>query len=390
MASKRRLKMGLIGGGPGAFIGDVHRKAALLDGNIEFVAGAFSSDPARSRQAGEIYGIDPARAYESYEIMIKRELQLPPNERIDFAAITTPNNSHFPIAAAFLKAGFHVMCEKPMTFTYSEALELQKIVKETRLVFGLMHNYPGYPMVKLGRDMISTGELGKIRKVVVQYKQDWLTTALEKEDQKQAVWRSDPKQSGAGGALGDIGTHAANLVEYMTSLKITHVCADLTTFVAGRILDDDVNCMLRLEEGAKGILHVSQIAVGEENHLAIWIYGEKKSVHWNQENPNYLHVGVLGQGKKSGNAAQAMSLKSTAAARGTRIPPGHPEGFFEAFANHYCNFADTIRAKLAGETPSELILDFPQVEEGVRGMLFIEKVIESSNSTEKWTEMNNQ
>ncbi|KAA3614043.1 MAG: gfo/Idh/MocA family oxidoreductase [Calditrichaeota bacterium] len=386
MGSKRKLKMGLTGGGPGAFIGAVHRKAAWLDGQIEIVAGAFDIDPKKSRQTGAELVLDPSRVYDNYNKMIEGELALPAGERCDFVSITTPNNWHFPMARDFLKAGFHVMCEKPMTMSVAEAEELKKIVHATGKIFGLMHTYTGYPMVKLGRDLIKSGDLGKVRKVVVQYSQDWLSTALEKEGQQQAVWRSDPKQSGGGGALGDIGTHAANLVEYMTGLEITHICADLNTFVKGRILDDDANCLLKLQNDAKGVLHVSQIAVGEENHLAIWIYGEKKSVHWNQENPNYLHVGVLGGSEeiwKRGNGYVAD--KSEAAARATRIPSGHPEGFFEAFANHYCNFADTIRAQMAGETPSDLILDFPQVEAGLRGMCFIEKVIENDRGSEKWT-----
>ncbi len=389
MAAKEKLKMGMVGGGPGAFIGEVHRRAARLDGQIDIVAGAFDIEAAKSQQTGRELSLDPRRVYDDYQKMIAGELAVPENERIDFVSITTPNNWHFPIARDFLKSGFHIMCEKPMTISVDEALQLEKIVNETGKVFGLMHTYTGYPMVKLGRDMIKTGELGKIRKVIVQYKQDWLSTALEKEGQQQAVWRSDPKQSGAGGALGDIGTHAANLAEYMTGLKITHICADLNTFVEGRILDDDANCLLKLEQGAKGLLHVSQIAVGEENHLAIWIYGEKKSLRWNQENPTNLKIGTLGGSTeiwKRGNAYVAE--KSAAASRATRIPPGHPEGFFEAFANHYCNFADTIRASKAGTEPSELILDFPQVDDGVRGMYFIEKVIENSRGNEKWTEIN--
>ena len=389
MGDKQKLKMGMVGGGPGAFIGDVHRRAARLDGHIEIKAGAFDIDPAKSQQTGRELALDPRRVYDDYQKMIAGESALPENDRIDFVSVTTPNNWHFPIARDFLKAGFHVMCEKPMTISVDEALELEKIVRDTGKVFGLMHTYTGYPMVKLGRDMIKAGDLGKIRKIVVQYKQDWLSTALEKEGQQQAVWRSDPKQSGGGGALGDIGTHAANLVEYMTGLKITHICADLNTFVEGRILDDDANCLLKLEQGAKGLLHVSQIAVGEENHLAIWIYGEKKSLHWNQENPTNLQVGNLGGSTeiwKRGNAYVAE--KSGAAARATRIPAGHPEGFFEAFANHYCNFADTIRARAGGENPSELILDFPNVDDGVRGMRFIEKVIENSRGDEKWTALN--
>ena len=385
MGLNRKLKMGMIGGGPGAFIGDVHRKASRLDGGIDLVAGAFDINPRKSKQQGRELLLDSKRVYGTYQQMIERELKLPEGERIDFVSITTPNNWHFPIAKDFLEAGFHVMCEKPMTLNVKEAKDLKQIVKKSRKVFGLMHNYTGYPMVKLARDMARGGELGKVRKIVVQYPQGWLSTALEKTGQMQAAWRTDPKQSGGAGCMGDIGTHAENLSEYITGLKIKEVCADLTIFVKGRRLDDDGNVLLRFNNGARGVLHASQVSIGEENNLAIWIYGEEKALEWHQEHPNYLYVkepdGPL-QVWRRGN--EYVGAKSAAAARATRLPFGHPEAFFEAFANTYCNFADTVRAKLTRTKPDPLALDFPNVDDGLRGMLFIETVLASTQSKKKW------
>ncbi len=386
MQLERTLKMGMVGGGPGAFIGEVHRKAARMDGGIDIVAGNFSRTPARNKETGRQLLLEPGRVYNSHEELIEKERRLPEGERVDFVSIVTPNNSHFPIAKRLLAAGFHVMCEKPMTFSVREARELRKIVAASGKVFGLMHNYTGYPMVKLARDMVRDGDLGEIRKIVVQYPQGWLASPLEKTGSVQAVWRTDPGQSGIAGAIGDIGTHCENLSEYITGLKITEICADITTFVKGRRLDDDGNCLLRFENGAKGILHVSQIAIGEENNLAIWVYGTKKSLEWHQEHPNHLAVkepdGPV-QVYRRGNPY--IGTKSAAAARATRLPFGHPEAFIEAFANIYCNFADTIRASLAGKKPDTLILDFPNVHDGARGMLFIEAVVASSRSSRKWT-----
>ncbi len=381
---KRKLMMGMVGGGPGAFIGEVHRKAARMDGKIELVAGAFDIDPKKSRQMGEELCVDPSRTYDTYKEMIKKELELGEG-KIDFVAITTPNNFHFPIAKDFLEAGFNVMCEKPMTMTLDEAKELQKIVEKSGKVFGLMHNYTGYPMVKLAKDMVKQGDLGEIFKIVVQYPQGWLIKPIEREGQQQAAWRTDPKQSGAAGCIGDIGTHCENLAEYISGLKISEICADLTTFVKGRLLDDDGNCLLRFNNGARGLLHCSQISIGEENNLAIWVYGSKMSLEWHQENPNYLHVKPISgptQVWKRGNPYVAE--KSPAAARSTRIPSGHPEAFLEAFANNYVNFADTILKTMKKEKPSDIENDFPKVSDGVRGMAFIETVVKSSKSTEKW------
>ena len=384
----RKLRMAMVGGGPGAFIGEVHRRASSLDRGIELVAGAFDIDPRKSRKMGRDLGLDRQRVYSDYLEMLEKEAALPPDERIDFVAVTTPNNWHFPIAAACLEAGFHVMCEKPMTLTVREALTLRDVVRKSRKVFGLMHNYTGYPLVKLARDMVREGDLGKIYKVVVHYQQAWLVRAIEREGQMQAAWRTDPKQSGAAGCMGDIGTHAANLAEFITGLKIRSLCADLTTFVKGRRLDDDGSVLLRFNKGAKGVLYASQIAIGEENNLAIWVYGENGSLEWHQEEPNTLMVGTNGaprQAWKRGN--DYVADKSAAAARCTRLPSGHPEAFFEAFANNYLNFADTVRAREERRKPTDLELDFPGIEAGVRGMQFIEAVVDSSRRGAKWVDI---
>jgi predicted dehydrogenase len=371
MKLNRKLKMGMVGGGPGAFIGEVHRKAARMDGGIELVAGAFDINPRKSKQMGRELCINSRRAYRNYTEMIERELKLPQGERIDFVSITTPNNWHFPIARDILKAGFHVMCEKPMTFNVKEARTLHKIVKQSRLVFGLIQ-----------------GDLGKIRKIVVQYPQGWLSTLLEKTGQQQAAWRTDPRQSGGSGCMGDIGTHAENLAEYITGLKIKEICADLTIFVKGRKLDDDGNCLLRFNNGARGVLHASQISIGEENNLAIWIYGDQRSLEWHQEHPNYLYLkepnGPV-QVWRRGN--DYVADRSPAAGRATRLPFGHPEAFIEAFANIYCNFADTVRARMTRTKPDPLALDFPTVGDGLRGMLFIDTLLASTKSKQKWTKM---
>jgi len=380
--------MGMVGGGPGAFIGEVHRKAARLDGGVDIVAGAFHIDPAKSAEMGRILCIDPARAYPDYKTMIKKELALGPDKRIDFVSITTPNNWHFPIAKDFLKAGFHVMCEKPMTMDVAQAKALKKIVKKSGKIFGLMHNYTGYPMVKLARDMVKQGDLGKILKIVVQYPQGWLIRPIERQGQQQASWRTDPRQSGASGCMGDIGTHAENLAEYITGLKISEICAELTTFVKGRRLEDDGNCLVRYNNGARGLLFASQISIGEENGLAIWVYGENKSLEWHQEHPNYLYVKVIDgpvQVWRRGN--DYIKAKSPAAARATRIPFGHPEAFLEAFANNYVNFTETVRAKIDRKKVDPLALDFPDVDDGLRGMQFIETVVKSSQKGAVWLKM---
>ncbi|MDD5599241.1 MAG: Gfo/Idh/MocA family oxidoreductase [Victivallaceae bacterium] len=385
---KRKLRMGMVGGGPGAFIGEVHRKAARLDGKIEVAAGAFDIDPVKSRQMGEELKLAPSRVYGNYQEMLAAEAVLPANERIDFVSVTTPNNWHFPIAKAALETGFHVMCEKPMTMTVAEAMELKKVVEKSGKVFGLMHTYPGYPMVKLAKDLVKQGKLGKIRRVVISYVQGWLAKAIEKDGQMQASWRTDPKQSGAGGCVGDIGTHAANLAEYITGSRITDICADLNSFVEGRLLDDDGNCLLRMENGIRGVMYCSQIAVSEENNLSIWVYGTEGGIEWHQVNPNQLVVKSIGKATEIWErGSDYVNNCSKAAARSSRIPAGHPEGYLEAFANHYSNFADTVLAKEAGEAPDALMLDFPGVDDGIEGMVFIGKVVESAKSGQKWIKL---
>lgn len=381
----RKLKMGMVGGGPGSFIGEIHRKAARMDGQIEFVAGAFSSDPKKSTQTGSEQFLDPSRVYGSWKEMIEKESKLPEGERIDFVSIVTPNHLHFPIARDFLQAGFHVVCDKPMTFNVKEALALRKIVGKSKKVFALTHNYTGYPMVKLARDMIRQGDFGRILKIKVQYPQGWLIHPIERQGAKQAEWRTDPKRSGAAGCMGDIGTHAENLAEYITGLRITEICADLTTFVKGRKLDDDGNCLVHFQNGAKGLLFASQISIGEENGLAIWAYGEKRSLEWHQEHPNTLYVRQINKPVevwRRGN--EYVGEKSPAALRATRLPFGHPEAFIEAFANIYINAAETIRCITAGVSPDPLAADFPTVEDGVRGMQFIETVVRSARMGAKW------
>ena len=379
------LRMGMVGGGPGAFIGDVHRRAACLDGDVELVAGAFSASPSKSRRKGREIGLRRARTYDSYLDMVERERALPEEQRIDFVSVVTPNHLHCPVATAFLAAGFHVVCDKPMTLDVPEARRLKQVVTRSRRVFALTHNYTGYPMVKLARDLVRQGDLGRLRKVVVQYPQGWLSTRLEQAGVKQAEWRTDPTRSGAAGCIGDIGTHAENLAEYITGLKIVELCADLTTFVRGRRLDDDGNVLLRLQRGVRGVLFASQIAAGEENGLAIWVYGDEKGLEWHQEDPNTLRIRSQDRPLEIWSRGQGyVAARSPAAARATRLPAGHPEAFLEAFANVYRNAADTIRARRARTRPDPLARDFPTVDDGLRGMLFIETVVKSARSPRKW------
>ena len=379
-----KLKMGMIGGGIDSFIGDVHRKAASLDGMIDLVCGAFSSTAERSITSGKKLFLSEDRCYNNFEEMILAEKKLPEKERMDFVAIVTPNHLHFAPAKMALENGFHVVCDKPMTLTLEEAIELEKVVKSTGLLFALTHNYPGSPMVKQARAMVKNGDLGKIRKVQVQYLQGWLATSVEKTGQKQAAWRVDPEKSGIGGALGDIGTHAENLVEYISGLQIEELAADLGKFGQDRVLDDDGNILLRMENGAKGTMSFSQIAVGEENNLAIRVYGEKGSLEWSQENPNQLITRWLDQPKTAytpnGNNLYSEALTAS------RIPAGHPEGYLEAFANVYKNFASHLNAKLSDEeikTP-----DYPTVADGVRGMKFIYASVESDKKNSGWVKLN--
>jgi predicted dehydrogenase len=377
----RKLRFGMIGGGRGAFIGGVHRIAALMDGRAELVAGAFSSDAARSKASGEDLGIDPARTYGSYVEMAKAEAARPATERLDFVVIVTPNHQHFPPAKLFLESGFNVVCDKPVTFNLAEAKALRKVVAKSKKVFVLTHNYTGNVMVKQARDLVRAGDLGDIRKIVVEYPQGWLSTFVEGSGQKQASWRTDPKRSGAAGCIGDIGTHAENLARYITGLEISELCADLSTFVKGRKLDDDGNILVRFKGGAKGILHASQICVGDENHLNIRVYGTKAGLEWNQEHPNELTVKFPDKPRqiwRRGNGyigARAASF--------TRIPAGHPEGYLEAFGNIYREAFRAIEAEVAGQ-PLPKDLDFPTIEDGVEGMVFIETVVKSSKLGAKW------
>ena len=380
----RKLRMGMVGGGTGSFIGDVHRKAAAIDGMIELVCGAFSSTPEKSISSGKALHLDASRCYGSFEEMIHKEKELPEDVRMDFVSIVTPNHMHFPPAKMALENGFHVVCDKPMTLTLDEALALEKMVAKSGKLFALTHNYTGHPLVKQAKAMVANGDLGNIRKIQVQYLQGWLTTSLETTGQKQATWRVDPKRSGIGGALGDIGTHAENLVAYITGLKIDELAVDLGRFGAGRVLDDDGNVLLRMENGAKGTMSFSQIAVGEENGLAIKVYGDKGSLEWHQENPNKLITHSLNKPVKiftpNGNDLYPEALHVS------RIPAGHPEGYLEAFATIYKNFATHLLAFLNGETIDNL--DYPNVHDGVRGMQFIYAAVESDKNNAAWTKIN--
>lgn len=377
--------MGMVGGGRGAFIGAVHRIAANIDGQIELVCGAFSSDPEKSKASGADLYLPPERCYGTFQEMIEKEKALPEDQRMDFISIVTPNHMHFPPAKMALENGFHVLSDKPATFDLQEAKTLAELVKSTGKLYGLTHNYTGYPMVKQAREMVKQGKLGAIRKVVVEYPQGWLATRIEESGQKQASWRTDPKRSGAAGCIGDIGTHAENLAEYITGLKIKELAADLTTFVEGRQLDDDGNVLLRFENGAKGVLHASQISVGEENNLNIRVYGEKGGLEWHQQEPNTLIVKWLDQPTQLLRTGTAYV--GAAAAAATRTPGGHPEGYLEAFATIYRNFAAHIRAVVAGATPDETALDYPKIEDGIRGMAFIEAVVKSSQANAAWTSL---
>lgn len=379
----RKLRMGMIGGGIGAFIGGVHRMAACLDGECELVCGAFSSSPERSRESGKALFLPEDRVYGDYREMIEKERALPTDRRMDFVAIVTPNYLHFPQAKLALENGFPVMCDKPMTISLAEAKELRDIVGKTDLLFGLTHNYTGYPMVKEAREMARGGALGKIRKIVVEYPQGWLARKVENEGNKQALWRIDPAKTGAANCLGDIGTHAENLAEYVTGLKIKELCADITTFVEGRVLEDDANLLVRFDSGARGVLHASQISVGEENSLNIRVYGEKGGIQWHQMEPNTLIAKWIDRPaeiiRTGGKYLSPRSLMNT------RLPMGHPEGFIEGFANIYRNYILALKSILDGKAPKPEHMDFPDVCDGVRGMAFIETAVQSGKAGGVWT-----
>jgi len=376
--------MGLVGGGPGSFIGRIHRIAAELDGEAELVCGAFSSDPQRSREAGEAYHIDPARAYASYAQMFEAEKALPADKRMDFVAVVTPNHLHFEPARLALENGFHAVVDKPLCFSLDEARALQTAVDRSRRILAVTYTYSGYPLVKEARALVAAGRIGAVRKIYVEYPQGWLATNLEGSGQKQASWRTDPAKSGAGGAIGDIGTHAAHLAEYVSGLRITHIDAMLNTFIPDRRLDDDSSMLLRFDSGASGVLMATQVAVGEENNLAIRVYGEKGSITWKQVEPNTLVLGSLDAPTQVLRAG--WGYLGAAATRNTRTPSGHPEGYLEAFANIYAAFYRAVRDHAAGKKIDPREYDFPGIADGVRGMAFINTVIRSAQSQQKWTE----
>ncbi|WP_254151509.1 Gfo/Idh/MocA family protein [Chryseosolibacter indicus] len=381
----RKLRMGMIGGSMDAFIGAVHRRAAALDGEIELVCGAFSSNPEKSKATGKALFIDPERVYGSFDEMIEKEKLLPEDQRMDFVSIVTPNHVHFAPAKAALENGFHVIIDKPLAFSVAEAKALQKVVDKTGLILALTHTYTGYPLVKEARQMVKSGKLGKIRKVYVEYPQGWLSTFVERSGNKQASWRTDPSKSGAGGAIGDIGTHAANLAEYITGSNITEINAMLNIVVKGRKLDDDSSMLVKFENGASGVLLATQVAAGEENNLNIRVYGEKGGLEWRQEEPNTLVAKWLDKPKEI--IRTGSGYLSDVAKLNTRTPSGHPEGYLEAFANIYLAFARAVRAYKPGKRIDPEKFDFPDVADGVRGMAFVDAVIKSSNSNKKWTQI---
>lgn len=377
-----KIRMGMVGGGEGAFIGAVHRIAAAIDGQIELVCGAFSSDADRSQRSGEQLHLPADRVYNNYQEMFEKEANLDEQERMQFVAIVTPNNLHFPIAEAAFRAGFHVLSDKPATLNLSESLNLRDIQKETGQLYGLTHTYNGYPLVKEARDKISAGELGKIRKVLVEYPQGWLADRQEDADNKQAAWRLDPKQAGISSCMGDIGVHAANLAEYVSGLRITEICSDLSSFVEGRTLDDDGSILLRFDQQAKGVLMASQISVGEENGIKIRVYGERGGLEWDQQEPNTLWL--KWPDRPTEMLRTGGSYLGAAATSNTRTPMGHPEGYLEAFANIYIAFADQVRAFSEGETIDPTAIDCPGIDAAIRGMSFIETAVSASASDVKW------
>ena len=377
----RRLRLGMVGGGPGGFIGAVHRIAARLDDRFELVAAALSSNPERGRAAALDLYIAPDRAYGSFAEMAAAEASR--KDRIDVVSIVTPNHLHYPAAKAFLEAGIHVICDKPLTTTLEDALDLERTVRRTGLLFAVTHNYTGHPLVRQAREMVANGELGPIRVVQVEYAQDWLSTPLEKTGQKQALWRTDPAQSGPGGSLGDIGTHAYNLACFVSGLTCQELAAELTSFVPGRRVDDNVQIMLRFAEGARGLLWASQVAPGNQNNLRLRVFGEKAGIEWRQEDPNCLWFAALG--KAPSLIYRAGPAASPVAAHASRVPSGHPEGYLEAFAQLYADMAEQISARIEGRPADPSSLLVPTVEDGVAGMRFISAVVDSSRRNAAWT-----
>jgi predicted dehydrogenase len=378
-SADKRVRLGMVGGGEGAFIGAVHRLAARMDDHYTFVAGALSSTPDKAKRSGAALGLAPDRIYSDYEAMAKAEAKRP--DGIEAVSIVTPNHMHAPVAKAFLKAGIHVICDKPLTTTLKEAQSLQKTAAASKRIFAVTYNYTGYPMVRHARAMVDGGELGDLRVVQVEYPQDWLTENLEATGQKQAAWRTDPKQSGAGGCIGDIGTHAYDLASFVSGLQLDSLSADLTTFVKGRKLDDNVHIMMRFKGGAKGMLWASQVAPGNENSLKLRVYGTKGGISWQQEHPNQLTWAPYNQPPRT--ISRGTGAANAAAARVTRVPPGHPEGYLEGFANLYTEIAAAIRAARAGKKPDPAIT-FPTVADGVRGVAFVEAAVKSSKKNGAW------
>jgi predicted dehydrogenase len=381
--SGARIRLGMVGGGEGAFIGAVHRIAARLDDHYDFVAGALSATPKKAQQSGRALGLAEDRIYSDYAAMAQAEAARP--DGIEVVAIVTPNHLHAPVATAFLKAGIHVICDKPVTTTSRDAKKLLALVKKTKRIFAVTHNYSGYPMVRHARQMVRDGALGAIRVVQVEYPQDWLTEALEKTGQKQADWRTDPARSGAGGAIGDIGTHAHHLAAYVTGLELDELCADLSRFVKGRALDDNAQVMLRFRNGARGLLWASQVAPGNQNNLRLRVYGSQGGIEWRQEQPNQLHWSPFGQATQLIDRATAAA--NAAAARVSRIPSGHPEGYLEGFATLYAEIAQAIRAARPGGPKIDKASHFPTLTDGLKGVEFIEAVVRSSARGGRWVRL---
>jgi predicted dehydrogenase len=383
---KRRLRMGMVGGGQGAFIGGVHRMAANLDGQIDFTAGCFSRDPENTKITGKQLYLDPSRTYATWQEMADKESKLPAGSRIDFVSIVTQNVSHFDVAKAFLEKGIHVVMDKPMTYNLEQAEELARLVEKTGLVFCLTHNYTGHPLVRHARELFRSGQMGKVRRVLVEYLQDFLMVPLEKQGNKQAVWRTDPKQAGPVGTMGDAGTHCENLLEYITGERISEVCADFTTFLPDRVLEEDASLLLRLEGGGRGTMTISQVATGEENGLTIRIYAEKGAIVWAQEDPNYLHIYRYNQPRQTISRGHREYL-SDFATWSTRVPTGHPEGYLEAFANIYCGVVEAVRRHIDGKPLEPQEYKFPTVRDGLRGMRFVIRAGESARRGSVWVKV---
>lgn len=380
----RKLRMGMIGGGKDAFIGAIHRFAFNMDAQVEMVAGSLSINPTLAVESGKELFLAEERIYTDYKVMLEKEASISSDKRLDFVSIVTPNFVHFEPAMMALEKGFNVVIEKPITFSMDEAKKLKEKLEQSGLTLLLCHTYTGYPMIKQARRMVKSGSLGKIRKVYIEYPQGWLSTFLEGTSNQQAAWRTDPKRSGIAGAMGDIGTHAFNMAEYVTGLKVTRICSDLNIVVEGRLLDDDGAAFLKFDNGASGVLMATQIAAGEENNIKIRVYGEKGGLEWKQEDCNTLLVKWADKPAEIYRAGTAYA--DSYAKHNSRTPAGHPEGYLEAFANLYRNFILTVRARMNGEKPQEEWLDFPGVDEGIRGMAFIENVVKSGKSKEKWLE----